>query len=252
MNWAAKRKIVYAVAVIIFSIVFAVYQARGILFPTPTCIDQKQNGFESGIDCGGSCALRCEQEVVPVSVEWSRAIPVSSDTYDFAAMLANRNTNSAPLNVEYQFTAYNKAGEVILSLRGETLVPADGDFPVIVQNIELSEQPYQVVAHVSQPSQYAVSDAAKRVQVRVKSTRYEGGATPRVYVVLDNLTQRSFLKLPLRVVAYDEYNNAVAVGESIVPSLEKEEEKEIIFTWPEPFSTTPTKLRAYPVLSPFQ
>lgn len=252
MNWAAKRKTIYAVAVIIFLVVFVVYQARNILFPAPTCIDQKQNGFESGIDCGGTCALRCEQETIPISVEWSRAIVVSSDTYDFAAMLANRNTNSAPLKVEYQFTAYNKAGGVMLSLRGETLVPADGDFPVIVQNVKLPEPPTQVVALVSQPSQYAVSDAVKRVQVRVKSTRYEGGATPRIYITLDNLTQRSFLKLPVRVVAYDEYNNAVAVGESIVPGLEKEEEKEIVLTWPEPFSTTPTKLRAYPVLSPFQ
>ena len=66
MTWGLKRQIFYVIVLLLFVTVFAFI----ILYPTfnkaPSCIDGKQNGNETGIDCGGSCANACLSQVSPL------------------------------------------------------------------------------------------------------------------------------------------------------------------------------------------
>lgn len=251
MDWATKRKIIYAVATIIFIISFTVYQARTIIFPDPTCFDQKKNGFESDVDCGGTCSLRCTADISIVKVDWSRAIKVSDNTYDFAGMLSNKNINSAPMSISYIFTAFNKSGEIIKTVTGDTIVLVSGSFPVIKQNIVLSEPPAKLLLKLNQEPYYATFENPRVSPIRVNNFTYEPGSINRIYVNIANTTRNIYLKLPIRMVAYDEHDNAIAVGENIIPSLGKEEQKQVVFVWHYPFLSTPTKVRTYPIISPF-
>lgn len=251
MEWATKRKIIYAVATILLVISFVVYKTRTIIFPTPTCFDNKKNGFESDVDCGGTCSLRCISEVSMIEVDWVNAIKTSNNTYDFAGMLSNKNINSAPLSISYVFTAINKNGDVIKNVKGDTNVLVSGNFPVIKQNVELLEKPAKLLLKLQQNPYYATFENPKVPFVRVSNFSYESGSISRIYVDIVNTTRNVYLKLPLRMVAFDEYDNAIAVGESIIPSLDKEEQKQVVFVWHSPLSSTPTKVRAYPIISPF-
>ncbi len=251
MEWATKRKIIYAVATILLIVSFAVYKTRTIIFPEPTCFDQKQNGYESGVDCGGSCMLRCNADISMVTVDWARAIKVSNGTYDFVGMLSNKNISSAPMSLSYIFTAFNKNGEVMKTVEGNTIVLISGSFPVIKQNISLSETPARVLLKLNQEPYYATLENPKVPFVRVNNFSYEPGSINRIYVNISNTTRNVYLKLPIRMVAYDEKDNAIAVGENILPSLDKEEQKQVVFVWHSPLSSTPTKVRAYPIISPF-
>ncbi|MEI6810428.1 MAG: hypothetical protein WCK60_00040 [Candidatus Nomurabacteria bacterium] len=251
MEWATKRKIIYAVAAILVIVSFVVYQMRNVLFPAPTCFDKKQNGFESGVDCGGTCSLRCTADISIVKVDWSRAIKVSNNTYDFAGMLSNKNINSATMSISYVFTAFNKSGEVIKTVTGDTIVLVSGSFPVIKQNIILSEPPAKLLLKLNQEPYYATFENPKVAFIRVNNFSYEPGDITRIYIDIANTTRNVYLKLPIRMVAYDEHDNAIAVGENIIPSLDKEEQKQLVFVWHSPLSVSPTKVRAYPIISPF-
>ncbi len=251
MEWAKKRKIIYAFATVTIVLVFAVYQLRGVLFPDPTCFDEKQNGFESGIDCGGTCALKCFNEISPVSVEWSRAIKTSKNTYDFVALLSNKNVNSAPVSLGYIFLALNSKGEVIKSEVGSTTALVSGSFPIIKQNVTINQEPASVIVRVTQSPYYATFENPTSPIIRVTDYRYEAGSISRIYITVTNTSRNVYLKLPIRLVAYDERGNVVATGESILPSLSKEEQRQVVFTWHYTLPTTPTKFRAYPMLSPF-
>ena len=62
-KWSSKRKgkILIAIGIlIVLVILFAFIQYENS--KVPTCFDGIQNGGESGIDCGGTCALQCKVE----------------------------------------------------------------------------------------------------------------------------------------------------------------------------------------------
>ncbi len=252
LEWANKRKIIYGAITIIFVILASIYFFRNVLFPVQTCFDGKQNNFESGIDCGGTCSLRCTQEVIPLSVMWTSPLATSASTYDFASLISNKNIDNAPRSIAYTFIAYNKDAQEIAKVDGTTIAPIDGDFPIIAQNIRLKEVPTTVSATiVSNVPHYTVLEKPTTPTLRIVGTRFEAGSIPRVYTTIIN-TKRLVLKnLQVRVFLYDADGNVFAAGQTIIQSLDKEGEKEVVFTWDRAFSITPTRIRVFPILDPF-
>lgn len=251
MDWQFRRKLIYALTTIITISAISIYMLRDTIFPTPTCVDKQQNGYEVGIDCGGTCDLRCYSEVVPLEVLWSRALQTSKTTYDLVAMVSNKNIDNASHGVTYVFTMYNKQGGLIGEISGATIAPVDGDFPIIKQSVVLNQQPYKVTLQIEDTAHYKVHEKPTSPTLRITNERYEAGAIPRVYATITNTKRLTVTQLPIRVVLFDEQDNAYAAGEALVPRLEKEEKKEISFTWDNPLPYPPTRIRVYPIFDPF-
>lgn len=250
--WSTRRKVSYATGTLFFIVAVLMYVYRDTLFPVPTCFDKKQNGYESGIDCGGTCSLRCKEQVIPLSVLWSRALPTGSSTYDFVAYVSNKNLDNAPKEISYIFSAYNANGAVFYTLQGKTAVPTDGDFPVIVQNISLKEKPAEVgVQFETDVPHYKVLEKPTDPTLKVVNTRYETGSIPRVYATVINTKRLPLSNIPVRVLLYDANGNVYGAGETVIPTLGKEESKDIVFTWTRAFKEGPTKIRVFPILDPF-
>lgn len=251
-DWAKRRKMMYAVGAFIALVFVALYVFRGAIFPQADCFDGKENGFETGVDCGGTCSLKCAQEVIPLSVSFARALPTSSDTYDFVALVSNKNIDNAPREIGYTFTAYNREGKELATVRGKTITPIDGDFPVVEQNVALTETPFEVRAVVSSNvPHYKVLEKPATPTLRVTGTRYEAGTVPRVYATLTNTKRLEFRNLPVRVFLYDASGNVYAAGETVIPSLSKEGSQEVVFTWKNTLPVAPTRIRVFPILDPF-
>lgn len=251
-DWSLKRKLIYASATLFFVIATTLYVFRDTLFPRPTCFDLKQNGYESGIDCGGTCSLRCKEEVIPLSVVWSQALPTGSSTYDFVALVSNKNIDNAPKEISYLFTVYDEEGVETYSATGKTKVPTDGDFPVILQNVSLKKAPAQLGVQLQNAvPHYKVLEKPTEQTLRVSGTRYEAGSIPRVYATLMNTKRLPFANLPIRVLLYDADGNVYGAGETVLPALGKEEVREVVFTWNKAFQESPTKIRIFPILDPF-
>ncbi|MEZ0208757.1 MAG: hypothetical protein ACAH17_01100, partial [Candidatus Paceibacterota bacterium] len=185
MNWSGKRKFIYAAGVCLAIVLIGIYTFRATLFPSPSCFDTKQNGYETGIDCGGVCSLRCSSEIIPLSVTWARAMQTSSTTYDFVALVSNKNIDNTPKSIGYTFTAYDSTGNIMATKSGATVVPVDGDFPVIEQRVVLASIPTSVSATVtSNVPHYKVVENPTVPTIRIAGTRYEAGSTPRVYATI--------------------------------------------------------------------
>ena len=251
LNWNTKRKMLYAFVVSSFIISSVLYIYRDTFFPAPTCFDNKQNGYESGIDCGGVCDLRCKDEVTPLSVIWTRFILVGPNTYDLIAMVSNKNINNAPKEISYTFFIYDKDGGNISFVDGKTIVPVDTDFPVIKQNIHINKIPSALVLKVNAGPSYKVSEKPTSPTVTVSNISYEKGDTTRVYANISNTKFTRLLDLPVRVILYGNDNNIFAVGETVIPLLDKQETKTVTFTWNFPLSQTPKVIRVYPIFDPF-
>lgn len=251
-NWSIKRKLVYASAILLLIVLSLLYTFREVIFAKPTCFDGRQNGYESDVDCGGACSLRCTEEVLPLSVAWSSALPTASSTYDFVALVSNKNLDNAPKELEYIFTAYNAEGLGYFTAKGTTVVPIDGDFPIIVQKVPLTQAPAQITVQLKDNlPHYKTLEKPTEPTIRITGTRYEAGSIPRVYSTLTNTKRLVFSNLPVRVILYNANGNAYGVGETVLPTLNKEETKEIVFTWNRAFVEEPTKIRIFPILDPF-
>lgn len=251
MNWYTQRRFMYGGAVLFFITAFALYTLRDSLFPAPTCFDSVKNGNENGIDCGGTCSLKCTQDIVPLTVSWSRALKTSSTTYDFVAMISNKNIDNSPRALPYTFTALSNDGTVLAVVSGTTSAPVDGEFPIVRQNILLSDIPKELVTHITDGPHFGVKELPTSPTLRILSTRYEAGSIPRVYTVISNTKRVTVSNLPVRVLLYDINGNSFATGETLIPFLDKEQTKEISFTWNTPFASAPTRILVYPIFDPF-
>lgn len=250
-GWSTRRRLAYAGAVImVFTLAF-VYAFRGVLFPHPTCLDGKQNGFESGIDCGGECSLRCSQDVMPLSVAWTTFSQTSSTTYDLIAYVSNKNLDNAPRGIDYSFIVHDAEGREIGNIRGKTVVPL-GDFPIIHQNATFPADPKNVSAVISNNMKhYKVKEQPANPSIRISDPKYEPGNIPRVYANVVNTTRQVFRNIPVRTVLYDADGNAFAGGETIILELGKEEVERVVFTWKRAFDSLPIKIRVIPIIDPF-
>lgn len=251
MDWSEKRKIMYAAAFLFVLISGGIFGFRKTLFPDPTCVDTKQNGYETGVDCGGECARKCIAEITPIHVDWARALPISSGVYDLVGFLSNHNSDSAPLTLTAVFNVYDQTGKPIYTKRVNTTPPAATDFPVIIQNVYFSSPPKTVTVTLEEGTWYRIPSRFESTQISTVQTRFENGDTPRVYATLRNLTRESFGKIPVRVVLYDITETAIGSGETILDGLNKEETKDVVFTWKEPFKEPPVLIRVYPILDAF-
>ncbi len=251
MDWSSQRKVIYGIAFGTIVIAICVYVFRDTLFPAPTCFDKKQNGFEAGLDCGGTCSMRCSNEVVPISTAWARALKISTDKYDFVGMASNKNIDNAPRSVTYTFTAYDSRGVVLTVASGTTIVPVDGEFPIIAQNINLSKEPKELILDITDGPHYIVNDLPTSPSVRILNSRYEAGNIPHVYATVINTKRVAISNLVVRTVLFDADDNAYGAGETVIPFLDKEGSQNISFTWDNSFEITPTKIRVYPIFDPF-
>src|SRR3990167_9267397 len=95
MTWAMQRQLFYVGVLLLFFLIFGFLITYSRFNQPPTCTDLKQNGSETGVDCGGSCQLACLAQVDPITILWSRAFKVIPGRYNAVAYLENRNKNAA-------------------------------------------------------------------------------------------------------------------------------------------------------------
>src|SRR3989338_7543276 len=130
MTWALKRQLSYIGILILFFGIFAFL----IIYPgskeTPTCFDGRQNGTETGVDCGGTCARACLFESGQVSVRLARAFEVIPGRYNAVAYLTNHNKNLSAGRVKYQFRFADKDNVYLGRREGYTYIPPGRDLVV--------------------------------------------------------------------------------------------------------------------------
>src|SRR6266404_9405368 len=123
MTWAFKRQIVYVIVFLTTICVFGLLIIYPTLRKTPSCVDNIQNGDETGMDCGGSCPNACISQIDAVSVLWARAFEVVPGRYNAVAYLENHNKNAAVQKISYRFRFADKDNVYIGKREGSTFIP---------------------------------------------------------------------------------------------------------------------------------
>src|SRR3989344_1172894 len=137
MTWALKRQILYITVLILCIAIFGFLIIYPSLSKAPTCSDNKQNGNETGVDCGGSCARACLAQVDEISVLWARSFRVIAGRYNAVAYFENHNKNIAIDKINYKFRFADKNNIYIGKREGSTFIPPSGRFAIFEPAIDV-------------------------------------------------------------------------------------------------------------------
>ncbi len=239
MTWAAKRQVSYLFFLLVILAILGYFFVLPYFDKVPTCEDGRQNGIETGVDCGGNCLLACENEVDQISVLWSRVFRVVNGRYNAVAYLENLNENNAVYKVKYKFRFADKNNVYIGSRTGEAYIPPRGKFAIFEPAIGLgnSEPVYVSFEFIEKPIWVQV-DPEKNRQLKIITSNIsllDEDTSPKLSAVLSNKSLFFVPNIKVVAILYDESGNAVNASSTFVDILRPEEKATAIFTWPEAF-----------------
>lgn len=238
MTWAIKRQLFYVGVLVVFFCLFGFLIVSPYVNKAPTCSDNIKNGNELGIDCGGSCVRACTFEVDQISVLWSRTFEVIPGRYNAVTYLENNNKNAAVYKISYRFRFSDKNNIYIGKREGETFIPISGKFAVFEAGIGVgnSVPVYTTFEFTETPVWSKVSaDKVNQLKVLVSDVKLENQNTnPRLSATVKNDSLFSIPEVSVVAILYDNMGNAVSASRTYLDVLDREESKNISFTWPEP------------------
>ena len=238
MTWALKRQLFYVAILVIFFIGFGSLIAFPYINEIPSCTDNKQNGDEKGIDCGGSCIKACTFEVDQVSVLWARTFEVIPGRYNAVAYLENHNRNAAIYNIKYRFRFSDKDNLYIGKREGETFIPASGKFAIFEPAIGVGNSipVYTTFEFTETPVWVNIPQGvADQLKVSISNINLENQSTkPHLFATINNSSLFTIPEVGIVALLYDDKGNVASASRTYLDSLGKEESKNINFTWPEP------------------
>ncbi len=235
MVWAQRRKLTYMSGVILFFGIIGFFIVRHYTNVPPTCFDNKRNGGEVGVDCGGACLQYCPNELADPKLRWSRSFEVTPGIVHAVAYIEHGYPTSSAEKVRYQFKLYDEKNSIITERIGETYLGPMGRTAIVESlvptgNIKVATTRFTFLP----PIPWEKSDPIFS-QIVIKTDRtllesYTGGL--RLTATLENQSRYSFENIDAVALLYDSSDNVITASKILVPSLVGLGKQTVYFTWP--------------------
>jgi len=254
MSWASRRQLKYfsgfmfVIALIVFAFIYP------MIFKKATCSDLKQNGEETGIDCGGACARVCEEETTAPVILWSRFFPVVDTNYNLVAFVENRNKGTAVLNAQYEFRIYDTNNKLIGRRQGTTFIPPNQQFAVFESRFNSGESKIKSVSfEFIQPLLWVKkAPTLQLLPIHVEDINLDNNVdTPTLYANIVNDSIYTIPEFDVIAILYDETGNAINASKTHKSKLSNNDILPVVFTWPEAFSSIPATKDILISIDPF-
>ncbi len=256
MTWSTRRKLLYLLVALLIVVGASSYVLYPAFKETPTCTDQKQNGNESGIDCGGSCANICPLEVRPISILWTRAFFAAPGIYDVLGYVENQNVDAGVPNLLYRFKLYDDQNILVAERDGKTYLGPNQISAIFESQIKTGERvPKRVFLEFEDGYQWVKTSLRfNTIKLSVKNKNLTSiSTTPRLSATIGNDSFSNLNGIEITVILRGADDNALAVSGTEVGNLPKQSSQDVFFTWLIPISSsTPvSRIEIIPRVNPF-
>lgn len=254
MSWASGRQIQYLGGLILFIgiVLFIIFYP--VIFKAPTCFDGKQNGTETGVDCGGVCDRLCSSQTSEPVILWSRAFPVSGSTYNLLAYVENQNKNGAILDISYEFRVYDNNGLLIGRRLGSTFIPPNQRFAIFESRFDAGSSIIKSVTFdFTSPFLWVKKDPTIQT-LPITIDQVILGADTLNPSLSARIVNNSVYDLPIFdtiAILYNVDHNAISVSKTYKDGLASNTSIPIFFTWPNPFTEVPVTKDVLLQVNPF-
>ena len=232
-SWRARRQL------LIMVLVLAVFVGTGLwvfqkFLPLPSCMDNKQNQGEFGIDCGASCAP-CElKHPKPITTFWARSVKVRENVFDAAALIQNQNEVLSSGHVVYEFALFDEFGLVTRKI-GETYLLAQERTSVIEPSIVTSRDPTRVEFRIMSIDWQVRKDIhpnvfAERREYKVITAGEKKQSA--VDVSIFNSTSYDYKSVDVYVLVLDKDGNLLGTNRTVLKSVAAGSHNPVRLIWP--------------------
>lgn len=247
MSWGTKRRNTVIFLVVLVFVIPIIVVGFLTFYNPPTCFDNKQNGDETGIDCGGSCELLCTNETLNPTIVWERYFEVSSGVYNVIAYVENQNASAGVMRAPYKFTLYNRDGVEIAKREGIARIYPKSIVPIIENNLQTFKQiPDRVKFEFSSELIFEKENPVPPALI-IKNENYFVDNNPKVTAEVQNITLDTVNDIKIIVLLYDVFDNVIATSSTFIETLPSESLKNITFTWPNNFREEVSRIEIVPI-----
>ena len=225
-----------------------------VLYKPATCSDMKQNGDETGIDCGGKCAMYCPKTVALPRIDFAAVFPVDTGVYNVVTLLTATDANAGSRNAGYTIALYDEGGNIINETKGTTFIPSASQFAVFESQIRTGAQT-PVRARFTWDSETIRFEKLKfnsnTLPLEVSLWRRENVlAMERLSVTVSNSSFSAIPESEYIVIVYDENDEPIASSKTVA-KISARNSTELFFSWPYEFSKTPKRYELINRVNPF-
>lgn len=245
-EWSLHRKriilgIVSSVLIVLIGVPLFFF-----FYKPASCTDGKQNGDETGIDCGGGCKLLCQADYLPILLKGDpQIIRVSTTTSAVIIEAENPNINGEIPRAGYTIKLYEASSTIPLKIiEGTTFVPKSSKFAIFIGPLTFGEStPYRVVFEWDQNTLVWNKNTNEVPLLTVENKALDTRTIePRLTAELRNQSLQKVSNVELTALISDASGNIIGTSKTLVDSIDKGSSEPLIFTWPAPFEKTPTSV----------
>ena len=241
-QWSRRRKTFIFSIILLFVIVVIGLPAFLFFYRTPTCFDSKQNGDETGVDCGGSCQKLCTAESLPLLLKGDpRVISIRNNEFIAVAVVENPNANAEIYRAGYTLKLYALSTIPLKTIEGDTFVPKGSEFAIFEGPFTLENGmiPTRVSLEWKEDSLVWRKNNSITPNVSVRNINITKEDTmPRIDAIVENLSATSVFNVDLVILVKDSSGNTFQASKTFVDFLEAGRSMPIVFTWPKAFEKT--------------
>ncbi|MBX4200484.1 hypothetical protein KW790_03470 [Candidatus Parcubacteria bacterium] len=251
-SWASRRKFYISLVVTFFLTAFLGFPVYFFLHRTPTCLDNKQNGLETGIDCGGSCQKVCKSEALPILMKGDpRVFKLSNTTYAVALEVENPNTNSEIFRAGYTLRIYEKDNPTPLKIiEDSTFVPANSQFAIYFGPLSFSSSTPSRATFEWMENEFNWQKTDNtQMPLTVQDKNLNASSTTKLSASLYNPSSKTFSNIELVALISDTDGNISTASKTFVDSISPNSEVPVVFTWPSELGST-TQVEILPRVLP--
>lgn len=239
-QWSRGRKRII-LSIIIFVLVVVIGIPVYLLFyRAPNCLDGKQNGDETGIDCGGSCQLLCKAESLPIIIKGDpRILKIRDNAFEIVVLMENLNTDVDIYRAGYTLKIYGASSIIPLEeIEGETYVPKGSVFAIFEGPFEIKNNaiPTRATFEWKENTLLWQKNIKQIPEIIVQTSSLSREDTsPRLDANIKNASLENISNIDLIAFIYDEADNIFAASKTFIETLPAGESAPVVFTWPNPF-----------------
>jgi len=253
MSWATQRKLLYLLVFLLAFGIFVLYLIYPLLNKAPTCVDKKQNGSETGIDCGGPCQNLCVEQMSELNVKWVRSFEATKGVYDVVAYIENRNVGAGVQKLLYRIKLYDEKNLFIGARDGKTVVGSNGVIAIFEGGIRTRESvPKKAFIEFEDVIWTRTNPKASTINISVKNKKLENATTtPKLFVEVYNESLYKLENTDLVALVYGFDDNVLATSKATIDSFKPRSTEEVYFTWLNPIKENVARIEIVPHINPF-
>lgn len=250
LTWSSKRKMYVVAGFLAILFAFLIWKAVPYLNQEPTCFDGKLNGEEEGIDCGGSCELFCSAEALGLVTRWSRFQEVVPGRYNVMALVENQNQEAAVEEIFYEFKLYDKDNIFITRKTGSTYITPNTQTAIFESALQTGNRaPSRIQFKFTTPPKWVTVKRSffNALQVfsedKVLTNLF---VSPELDAKITNASKFDLFDVDVVALLYDEEGGVIGFSKTLIERINRGETQDVVFTWPEGFDVSPTRIEVTP------